>query len=109
MVAIDVIAAELSRRAADHDVGRFREIRKLLHPGCRTTEDLFPQRNIKHKAKDKYVYHRGGRWELQFNIGFESRPENVVLFRHCLALSMTKYRGYPAERVEEIMFPGLTD
>lgn len=79
------IAAELSRRAKNHEIGSFRKVRKRLHPKSSSSIDLFPQRAV----KDTYAFHWGGRRELQFNIGFEERPGGV-LFRHGVAFSLEK-------------------
>ncbi len=59
---------QINVSAKGHSMEQFQEIRKALGKVKRTpTHNIFP---TKPNHKD-YVYHRGGRTELQFNIGDE--------------------------------------
>lgn len=68
-----VFVKEINKSAQHYRMGQFQEIRKTLAKIKKRvpTRNIFPSK-LEHKD---YAYHRGGRSELQFNIGFEESEE----------------------------------
>jgi hypothetical protein len=83
------IAAELNSRARTHAIGSLQELRVGLRGlSRRAGHDLFSPQT----TKDNYAFHRGGRSELQFNIGDLSDPRG---FRFGVAFSFEKGQTLP--------------
>ena len=92
------VADKLNSLSPSYRVGRLREIRKVLTGRRPASKVLFDPRNV--SEKHEYAFHRGGRKELQFNVGFEPvRGER--LFRHGVAFSF--------EKSERVFFPELKE
>lgn len=85
------IAAEINSRAGSYDIGSLQMHRKNLRGLKQIREGL-----VFARADDEegWAHHYGGRDELQFNIGFEARPQGR-LFRHGVAFSFEPSRSLP--------------
>jgi hypothetical protein len=79
---------EINDSAKYYDIKYFQSIRKQIHPGARGN-DIFPSKP-KHVVKDEgYVYHLGGRAELQLNIGLDKDSGE---FRYGIAFALKEDR-----------------
>jgi hypothetical protein len=86
---IHTIDAELNSRARAHPIGSLQELRVSLRGLSRQAgHDLFSSQT----TKDNYAFHRGGRSELQFNIGDLSDPRG---FRFGVAFSFEPGQTLP--------------
>lgn len=88
---IQELAAALNAAADSFAIGRLQELRAQLRSRSRVGPPaLFDQRTI----HDGYAFHVGGRKELQFNIGVETRNGRVGI-RHGVAFSLEPSRSLP--------------
>lgn len=78
------ISHEIDRRSADFEFGNLQEIRKRLKGLSRKGAHFPFDRNAEKFAAEGWIYHVGGRQEMQFNIGFE--PDGQ--FRYGVAFSL---------------------
>ena len=79
---MSAIAYELNERATAHSIGKLQWIRARLQEKRRACTKIFTDSTI----HPTFAFHHGGRPELQFNIGFEERPEGTEL-RYGVAFS----------------------
>ena len=94
MNAMDLseIVQELNIRAKNHPVGELQEFRKKVNGLQRVpTRFIFPSSLI----SNEWVFHRGGREELQYNIGFEEIEGSREL-RYGVAFSFETSRAFPS-------------
>lgn len=103
---IKEIAENINDRAKNYKMKDFSQIRKKLHSNITRS----PPGNIFtfHTIKDEYVFHHGGRKELQFNIGFiEENDED--LFRYGIALSLETSQTLPDYTILDKKFLRLNE
>ena len=88
---IQTLAEALHSAAGNFAVGQLQELRAQLHSRSRASPPaLFDHRTI----HDDYAFHVGGRKELQFNIGVETRDGRRCI-RHVVAFSLEPSRSLP--------------
>ncbi len=68
---IEVLAERINDAATVYQVGELQQLRAKLHGKRARTTKIFHKGTI----FPKYAFHDGGRTELQFNIGIESRED----------------------------------
>ncbi len=88
------VARELNRLSRDHPIGQLQALRAQIRGKPTRTHAIFTEVTIKDEAGESYAFHDGGRGELQFNIGFESREDRRVL-RYGVAFSLETSRSLP--------------
>ena len=93
--SIQQITDAIEVKAADFEFGRLQEIRQRLKGLQRRSKTVFRPTTI----HDNYAFHYGGRTELQFNIGFESRENDERMLRHGVAISLK--RGSSINAIDE--------
>jgi len=71
MDRIEDIALALESALAGGPLGQFHERRRALNGGNAWREGVFSERKGDSEPRQGYAFHKGGRSELQFNIGFE--------------------------------------
>ncbi len=87
MGLITDLAQKINDKAQEYRIGDLQLMRKQLkgmkqHPGTA----IFSKQTVFDDEKNRYAFHHGGRAELQFNIGVEDGPPQIV--RHGLAFSL---------------------
>ena len=82
----------LNKRAGEYDLGRLQSLREQLRGRPTRTSKVFSAAT----TFEDYAFHDGGRHEIQFNIGLETRgePESEV-FRYGVAFSLETSRAHP--------------
>lgn len=86
---LDSIVSEINLRAKEHSIGELQEIRKGLKGKQRLRQGIFPK-----PAREDWVFHYGGREELQFNVGFE-RVDGIDELRYGVAFSLQTSKWLP--------------
>ena len=96
-LTIDSLAKQINEAASKYQVGGLQQLRAKLHGKRARTNKIF------HKATvfPNYAFHDGGRTELQFNIGVESRDDGKW-WRHGVAFSFERGQSLPDPTV---LFP----
>lgn len=90
MATLQEIVAEVDRRADGRPIGKMQTFRTATKGLKRQNRRVFG--GLKH---DDWTFHRGGREELQFNIGFEEGNEKGRL-RYGVAFSLEPSRTLPS-------------
>lgn len=94
---IPALAETLNATAGAFEIGRLQELRSQLRSRKRAGPSaLFDRRTI----HDDYAFHVGGRKELQFNIGLETR-DGVPGVRHGVAFSFELSQSLPT--IEQLL------
>lgn len=90
--SLQTITKELNQRASSFTIGSLQQIRVQLK-GLRhaSSRAIFCGAT----TFDNWAFHHGGRYELQFNIGFESL-DGVEYLRHGVAFSLETSRSLPS-------------
>lgn len=84
------IVSELNARASEFEIGSLQENRARIKGLKRSSTRLF------HRVTNpRWVFHYGGRKELQFNVGYEVVETRPTLFRHGVAFSFEPSRSMP--------------
>lgn len=92
MKALNEVVAELNRLIAPTELFRFYDRRAALKKGAkRWSGGLFQSVFDAGEDCSGYAIHRGGRQELQFNVGFEEGPA----FRYGVAFSLEASQSLP--------------
>src|SRR5437588_10359624 len=89
---ISTLAEQINASANAYRVGELQEFRAKLHGKTARTKKLFTASTI--FPDEEYAYHDGGRTELQFNIGIETRNGTRWL-RHGVAFSFESGQSLP--------------
>lgn len=89
------IAQLINSEAQHHEVGDLQKFRSRVRGTHLTTNKIFTASTV--FPDGEYAFHHGGRTELQFNIGSESRPDGRF-FRHGVAFSFETSRTLPTIR-----------
>ena len=89
-LTIESLAAQINEQATTHPIGALQQLRTSVRGKRSRTRKIF------HKLTtfQKYAFHDGGRTELQYNIGIESR-EDGDWWRHGLAFSFEPGQSLP--------------
>lgn len=88
---LDSIVSEINSLAKTHPIGMLQEIRKELRGlQRRPTQDILTSLT----TSEKWAFHRGGRRELQFNIGIE-RIGRADELRYGVAFSLETSQALP--------------
>jgi hypothetical protein len=98
---ISEAARVLNERAGSYDIGRLQSLRKQMRGRPSRTSKVFSKTTI----FEGYAYHDGGRQEIQFNIGIETRGEpETEVFRYGVAFSLESSRAQtdPSELIPKI-------
>jgi hypothetical protein len=90
MTTLDEIVRQIDRRAVSHEVGRIQDYRKEIKKLRRKAGGSI----FGHTNNEEWAFHRGGRLELQFNVGIEHTPSGPRL-RHGVAFSLEPSRSMP--------------
>ncbi|MEZ8269818.1 hypothetical protein AB6C54_01880 [Vibrio splendidus] len=86
-MGISSICEELNALSKDYKIGQLQRLRKKIKRLSKPkTLKLFSDQTI----ADEWAFHSGGRTELQFNVGYESRG-----FRYGVALSLQLSQTLP--------------
>lgn len=87
---ISDIVHEIEAHASRHRFGNLQEIRQRIKGKQRLARQIF------HSGPkyERYTYHRGGRTELQFNVGLEECDDGNRYLRHGVALSLERDRSF---------------
>ncbi|MEW6668412.1 MAG: hypothetical protein AB1512_24635 [Thermodesulfobacteriota bacterium] len=82
----------LNEQAESYELGRLQSIREQLRGRPTRTSKVFSAATV----FDHYAYHDGGRHEMQFNVGLETRGEpEIEVFRYGVAFSLEPSRANP--------------
>ena len=90
MADLQEIVAEVDRRASGRPLGEMQAFRTVTRGLKRQNRQVFG--GIRH---EHWTFHRGGRDELQFNLGFEDDNEKGA-FRFGVAFSLEPSRSLPS-------------
>ena len=90
MATLQEIATEVDQRAIGRPIGEMQAFRTAIHGLKRQNREVFGS-----VRNEDWTFHRGGRGELQFNLGFEHDNEKGGL-RYGLAFSFETSRSLPS-------------
>ena len=89
-LSVDILAEQINEAASAYQIGGLQKLRAKLHGKKARTKKIF------HKSTvfPNYAFHDGGRRELQFNVGVESRDDGQW-WRHGVAFSFEQGQSLP--------------
>lgn len=82
---------EIEEAAPRYEIGGLQSLRALKKGLLRTSRSIFGNRTIEHS----WLFHWGGREELQFNVGIDNFADGTPAFRAGVAFSFEPSRSLP--------------